>query len=850
MEVSVSIRNAHCLPPAWVLALAFVGACDTHPEALSMRMSEALPPDAVCDDPCSPDASCCTEVFVHGSGAPIGWLRRGAPIAMPAGAGPETIVLEFKRWLASHPAVSGLAAMSDITPLDGLTMWSTPPRTFGTLSTIRLHQQYRGVEVFGAGATVTLTVSQQHGVIAVHGAIADARETYAGWDDPITPEAALTAADLLLVELQSEDEVDPVIYTVADPALVAVIEIKAMAYTMRLLKNGDEVGTFTVRADSGAMLNLSFDTAASLPDPAPVTVRGRTFQSDTYALNDAAKQFVADFTQYGGTPLQGSVYMPLACQEDPEASPQCGETRLGNLEIAVVDALGQSIADKTAIPFVPTSPNGEFLAQPPATADDPVTPETRAAALQDGFYRLLATFRLFAPFKAGRWDSLWEDDSGFKTEFVPRVAYIFDRPGCPDGAPGCAGVYFPFLKDDKTKYDEHPWTDLPAHRPLDGPDEGMGFITTYTEGFRSIDMLFHEFGHVLDAFTFGKFIGDEVIGSGCENLGPGEMCQPACKLDTTDESEALAETLADFMGIFAIGRLYTGVTYDNNCSAVSAIANAGVPTPVHSPTCVDDPGDIRSFLDERPTQPGFVPTDDGPIPTGKCSKATGYRQGALMTAWWEWTHGQGCATDAPFTCTSFGEESFGASTGVEAMLYALSLTNKTYYRKFITDAETYLQCVHGDGLGDRWREVWCHHGGLECTQMPSPCPAICGDGVAQGGEECDQDDLSEKTCDGLGFAGGTLSCKPDCTFDTSACAPLDVPTTGEVPTTGGDPSSGDSSGPAPDSATAGDGGVGTDPGCGCAAPSRDGAWLLGLVPLLLRRRRRRRLDLDRFTHAQ
>ncbi|MCY1059962.1 MYXO-CTERM sorting domain-containing protein [Nannocystis sp. SCPEA4] len=757
--------------------------------------------------------------------------------------GVDAVVLEFKRWLRAHPDVAGLAAMPDLSPLDGLTPWPMTPRTYGTLTTIRLEQRYRGVEVMGAGETVTLTVSPQHGVIAVHGSIADARETYVGWDSPITPEAAIAAGEQLLAVLQLDDEIEPVQWGVADPRRVAIVELRTMAYQMRLLRNGRDVGVFTVKADDGAMLDMSLATSSSLPDPEPVTVRSRTFQSDTYLLDDAAKQFVADLTQLDGAPLLGSSYMPLACQDDPEVSPQCGETRLGNLEVAVVDALGHDIEDKQAMMRPPTSLDGTFLAQPPATKGEPVTPETRAAAMQDMFYRLLATFRLFQPLKAGRWDSLWGPDTKFPAdEFVPRLVYFHDAP-CIDGAAGCAGFYYPrkIVEGKPTdEYDEHPWSDLPAHRPPEGPDEGMGKIVLSVESFRSVDVVFHEFGHILDLFSFPNTLGYGVVGSGC--AGPGDMmCQPACVPDSTDESDALKETLADFMGIFAIGRLYSGLTYDSYCSAVSAIANQGS-TPVHGPKCVINGSQIRSFLDERPDEPGFIPDDDGLIPTGKCNLSQGYRQGALVQAWWEWTHGQDCDLAAPFTCAAFGEESFGATTGVEAMLYSLNLSNSTYYRKFLTDAETYLQCVHGDGLGARWRDVWCHHGGLACESMPSPCPAICGDGQVGGDEACDQSDLAENTCSDLGFVGGALGCKLDCTFDTSQCEPGETPTTGDAPTTGSAPpgASTDGSGgeTASDSATAGGGDVATDAGCGCATGPQGSAWLLGLAPLLLVRRRR------------
>lgn len=826
------------------LHLMLLAACDAE-VAITTRVSEAPQPDLSCDEPCSPGVGCCTEVFVHGNGSPVGWLRRGAPIAVPTAEGVDAVVAEFKRWLREHPGVAGLAAMSDLSPLAGLTPWPMSPRKFGSLTTIRLEQRYRGVEVMGAGETVTLTVSPQHGVIAVHGAIADARETYAGWDAPLAPEAALAAAEQLLAVLQQAEEIEPVLWSVADPELVAIVEIKKMAYRMRLLKNGRDVGVLTVGADDGGMLDMSFSESASLPDPEPVTVRGRTFQSDTYAIDDASKQFVADLTQLDGAPLLGSSYMPLACQEDPGASPKCGETRLGNLEVAIVDAHGHASEDKQAMLLPPTSPAGTFLAQPPGTKDDPVTPETRAAALQDAFYRLLATFRLFAPLKSGRWDSLRGSLSGFSSdEFVPRLVYFFDTP-CIEGASGCASVYFPHkVVDGKPvdEYDEHPWTDLPVHRPPDGPDEAMAKIVTSVEGFRSVDVLFHEFGHILDIFSFKYALGFGIVGSGC--AAPGDtMCQPACVLDSTDESDALKETLADFMGLFAIGRLYTDLTYDSYCGAVSQIASAGMSAPVHVPTCIADASQIRSFLDERPDEPGFIPKDDGPVPTGKCREASGYHQGALVSAWWEWMHGVDCDIAAPFTCTAFGEEALGASTGVEAMLYTLSLGNSSYYRKFLTDAETYVQCVYGDELGARWREVWCHHDGLPCDVLPLPCPAICGDDVVAGDEACDQDDLANQTCESFGFTGGTLGCKPDCTFDTSQCEAGEAPTSGEAPTTGDVPSAsstnGGSSGETTlDSATAGGGGVGTDTGCSCTTGLASDAWLMGFAPLLLRRRRR------------
>lgn len=48
-------------------------------------------------------------------------------------------------------------------------------------------------------------------------------------------------------------------------------------------------------------------------------------------------------------------------------------------------------------------------------------------------------------------------------------------------------------------------------------------------------------------------------------------------------------------------------------------------------------------------------------------------------------------------------------------------------------------------------------------------PAQCGNDVAETGEQCDKSDLAGRTCEKLGFTSGSLSCKPDCTLDTTKC---------------------------------------------------------------------------------
>ncbi len=47
--------------------------------------------------------------------------------------------------------------------------------------------------------------------------------------------------------------------------------------------------------------------------------------------------------------------------------------------------------------------------------------------------------------------------------------------------------------------------------------------------------------------------------------------------------------------------------------------------------------------------------------------------------------------------------------------------------------------------------------------------SICGNGIKEGGEECDNSDLNSKSCTSFGHTNGTLTCNPDCSFSTQQC---------------------------------------------------------------------------------
>jgi len=63
-------------------------------------------------------------------------------------------------------------------------------------------------------------------------------------------------------------------------------------------------------------------------------------------------------------------------------------------------------------------------------------------------------------------------------------------------------------------------------------------------------------------------------------------------------------------------------------------------------------------------------------------------------------------------------------------------------------------------------------------QKASVGEAVCGDGIISGNEQCDGANLAGQTCQSLGYYGGTLSCKADCTFNTSQCTTAPPPSGG------------------------------------------------------------------------
>lgn len=60
--------------------------------------------------------------------------------------------------------------------------------------------------------------------------------------------------------------------------------------------------------------------------------------------------------------------------------------------------------------------------------------------------------------------------------------------------------------------------------------------------------------------------------------------------------------------------------------------------------------------------------------------------------------------------------------------------------------------------------------GTSATTSFTVSISVCGNDLIEGSEECDGSNLDGKTCVDLGYVGGILACKADCTFNVSGCS--------------------------------------------------------------------------------
>jgi cysteine-rich repeat protein len=82
------------------------------------------------------------------------------------------------------------------------------------------------------------------------------------------------------------------------------------------------------------------------------------------------------------------------------------------------------------------------------------------------------------------------------------------------------------------------------------------------------------------------------------------------------------------------------------------------------------------------------------------------------------------------------------------------------------------ECDDGNRLdGDGCGPLCGVETGWACSEEPSVCESLCSNGVIDSGEQCDGEDLGGNDCETIpgGYTGGTLHCSASCLFDTTGC---------------------------------------------------------------------------------
>jgi hypothetical protein len=112
---------------------------------------------------------------------------------------------------------------------------------------------------------------------------------------------------------------------------------------------------------------------------------------------------------------------------------------------------------------------------------------------------------------------------------------------------------------------------------------------------------------------------------------------------------------------------------------------------------------------------------------------------------------------------------FGADLEDTSTTFSTSATTMTTMTTMTTGMETESGAeMSGDGDGDPGDGD--PGDGDPGDGDPTTDDAVCGDGVKQGDEECDGNDLGGVNCSDFNFEEGTLVCANDCTLFTNACS--------------------------------------------------------------------------------
>ncbi|MCX4241375.1 hypothetical protein OEB96_12170 [Paraliomyxa miuraensis] len=756
-----------------------------------------------CDWPCD-GAECSFASYCHGDGRTWGLAAFGARLfEATAGATDEELHASFEQFVVEHPEDVGLTAGVSPEDLD-----LVPAPVFrgpaGRLEVLRLQQRYRGIPVYGPDGTVRVTLGPR-GAIAFDGAIVDGRQDWANVEEHAS-EAVARRSILAHAAERSGLPVEEL--EIASVRLVAVPRVQRIGWAGTVRSGLSPVTTIVVDADPEAsvplpIIHAEHIEAAGLVDEVDISVMAEDPASDVFGPPDDTASLAQLF----------------------DASPLRGSTRGGEVIVGTERVVGYDLS--SAMSFMDIGPVPPLVS---VTTDFDALPGTIAYDVQNHYVRVQSFYAFVDRYMAGVWDSLNVVPGVSPGQFEPRVM-LWVQPGfdlCPTQS-YCANYVSLEGVDPALVADEY-------EQPLGGPTLENGSSIAIEFPGASAHVLAHEFGHIVDLFAAPYFVG---AGLGCTGA-PG--CMPSCQPDTSEEAPALREAVAQVFTIAATSELFPMATFDD-CDPLLAISLGGDGIP-HNDACRPGGEPYSHFLDPASCAVGahcdhdFVAQEDPP--TGLCAQSRGYRVDSLHQGFWEIFHGESCAATPPYVCTPMNlPPGLSARDAfMPAFLYALRIDANSF-RQFIDAFATHVSCNLGAAVYQEVNDVLCHHDLRACGAPPPAICETCGNGVREGSEICDGNDLGGASCAGLEFSGGLLACDASCMLDTSMCDAAEGADVTGATDVGNDVTG---AGAADGDATGGGGVIDDGGGCECSTGSTRGDLapaVLGLLALVGVRRRRR-----------
>lgn len=643
------IRNHRKLFPAALLSLSLIAGLTPIRLRQQPARAAAKPTAIIANLQESPDAR------LHNTSAGalngVNLAREdGAIFPVENGDAPAS----FKQWVISNAALLKLDPINDESALDELRLSDRPPARFENLTVYRFEQTYRGHKVVGTEATIHLTVTDDGRAVAITGTVLDPRVTYSGLSKRMSDDKVENA---LLTGFRSRKATASGDETVKETELVAVPARRSMAYRSEVMENDQTVATVVISAVNGEVFGVEDNLHNSPFNHYPVHVRAHVMD-DNPATTDKVNY----------TFLPGSIYGGCA-------APQHGGCRLrmGDDRAAVYDFRRNNDALPTIwtttqyLPgFNPLFPWGFFLADSEASGN--TGDQFRS---QNAFQKTHAALTVIDPLKVTQgWDHHPNAPFGVFTKAPLSIFTNVESKFCKD-SPGCLYAY---KFTNEWNQVEHPYV---SNNYLTA---AMGLTTT------NESLIFHELGHYYDLHTNYGFMGDGLVSN-------------TCVWDTPDEAAALAETIGDMTAVYLYKKLYTGLNYTLSTAAHPCeLHDFGVPGLVHHDTCVSNASQIRNFQNDRPSASATKP----------CNKSAGYNQGAVMQAFWEYLNGRLCDDDAPYECLV--SLYYSPDRGMQAILYAESLSNLQSYKQFFENMGTYLLFNYGQAHYNLFHKIMSHHG--------------------------------------------------------------------------------------------------------------------------------------------